>query len=60
MQRFSQDFVRDVPDILAASDVSVMTSHYEGIPRALMETMALGFPVIATEVPGTHTLIQSG
>lgn len=61
-----QDFVRftgyrqDVPDILAASDVSIMTSHYEGIPRALMESMALGIPVVATDVPGTHTLIRSG
>jgi len=51
---------QDVPDILAASDVSVMASHYEGIPRALMESMALGLPVVATNVPGTRTLIQSG
>jgi glycosyltransferase involved in cell wall biosynthesis len=51
---------QDVPDILAASDVSIMTSHYEGIPRALMESMALGIPVVATDVPGTRTLIRSG
>jgi glycosyltransferase involved in cell wall biosynthesis len=50
---------QDVPDILAASDVSVMASHYEGIPRALMESMALGLPIVATNVPGTRTLIQS-
>jgi glycosyltransferase involved in cell wall biosynthesis len=51
---------QDVPDILCASDVSIMTSHYEGIPRALMESMALGIPVVATDVPGTRTLIRSG
>jgi glycosyltransferase involved in cell wall biosynthesis len=51
---------QDVPDVLAASDVSVMASHYEGIPRALMESMALGIPVVATDVPGTRSLIQSG
>lgn len=51
---------QDVPDIFAASDVSVMTSLYEGIPRALMESMALGLPVVATDVPGTRSLIQSG
>jgi glycosyltransferase involved in cell wall biosynthesis len=51
---------QDVPDILTASDVSVMASHYEGIPRALMESMALGLPTVATDVPGTRTLIQSG
>jgi glycosyltransferase involved in cell wall biosynthesis len=52
-------FRQDVPDILAASDVSVMASHYEGIPRALMESMALGLPVVATDVPGTRSLIKS-
>ena len=36
-----------------------MASHYEGIPRALMESMALGLPVVATDVPGTHSLIKS-
>jgi glycosyltransferase involved in cell wall biosynthesis len=51
---------QDVPDLLTASDVSIMTSHYEGIPRALMESMALGIPVVATDVPGTRTLIRSG
>jgi glycosyltransferase involved in cell wall biosynthesis len=51
---------KDVPDILSASDVSVMPSHYEGIPRAVMESLALGIPVVATDVPGTRTLIQSG
>ncbi len=49
----------DVPQLLAASDVSVMTSHYEGIPRALMESMALGLPVVATDVPGTRSLIRA-
>ena len=51
---------QDIPDILAASNVSIMTSHYEGIPRALMESMALGIPVVATDVPGTRSLIRSG
>lgn len=50
----------DVPDILAAADVSVLTSLFEGVPRALMESMALGLPVVATDVPGTRTLVQSG
>ncbi len=50
----------DVPDILSASDISILTSRYEGIPRALMESMVLGVPVIATNVPGSRTLIRSG
>lgn len=51
---------RDIPSILAAADVSVLTSPYEGVPRALMESMALGLPVVATDVPGTRFLVQSG
>lgn len=50
----------DVPDILTTSNISVLTSRYEGIPRALMESMLLGIPVIATNVPGNRTLIHSG
>jgi len=48
----------DVPDILAASDVSALTSRFEGIPRALMESMALGLPIVATDVPGSRSLVQ--
>ena len=50
----------DVPNLLCASDISVLPSRYEGIPRALMESMTLGIPVIATDVPGSRTLIHSG
>lgn len=61
-----QDVVRftgyrhDIPDILAAADVSALTSLFEGVPRALMESMASRLPVIATDVPGTRMLIRSG
>lgn len=51
---------RDIPDILAAADVSVLTSLFEGVPRALMESLAVGLPVIGTDVPGIRTLIDSG
>jgi glycosyltransferase involved in cell wall biosynthesis len=50
----------DVPDLLVASDASVLTSLYEGIPRALMEAMVVGLPVVATDVPGTRTLVAHG
>jgi glycosyltransferase involved in cell wall biosynthesis len=51
---------KDVPDVLAASDVSVLASPFEGVPRALMESMALGIPVVGCDVPGTRMLVQSG
>lgn len=49
----------DVPDVLLASDVSVLASPFEGIPRALMESMALGVPVVGADVVGTRTLVES-
>jgi glycosyltransferase involved in cell wall biosynthesis len=51
---------QDVPDVLAAADLSVLTSPFEGVPRALMESMALGIPVLGTDVPGTRMLVRSG
>jgi glycosyltransferase involved in cell wall biosynthesis len=51
---------KDVPDVLAASDVSALTSPFEGVPRALMESMAVGVPVVGTNVPGTRMLVHSG
>lgn len=51
---------QDVSNLMAASDMSVLPSQYEGIPRALMESMVLGIPVIATNVPGSRSLIRSG
>ncbi len=46
--------------LLAASDVAVLTSEKEGIPRALMEAMALGKPIVATDVLGTQELVVDG
>jgi len=51
---------KDIPDILSAADLSVLTSPFEGVPRALMESMALGVPVLGTDVPGTRMLVKSG
>src|SRR6185312_11535875 len=37
----------DIPDLLAASDVFVLASKYEGNPLCVMEAMAAGLPVVA-------------
>jgi glycosyltransferase involved in cell wall biosynthesis len=50
----------DVPNLIRAADLSVLASRYEGIPRALMESMVLGVPVIATDVPGSRSLVCQG
>lgn len=43
--------------LIAQADVAVLTSAKEGIPRGLMEAMALSKPVVATNVLGTQELV---
>ena len=43
--------------VLSISNMSVLVSMFEGIPRALMESMAFGIPVITTNVPGSRQLV---
>jgi glycosyltransferase involved in cell wall biosynthesis len=47
----------DVARILAASDIFVLPSLWEGLPMALLEAMASGLPCIATTVSGTKQVI---
>jgi glycosyltransferase involved in cell wall biosynthesis len=51
---------RDVPDVLAAADVAVCCSDFEGTPLSVMEYMAAGRPVVATRVGGLPELIAHG
>ncbi|MBS0204309.1 MAG: glycosyltransferase [Planctomycetes bacterium] len=49
----------DVPSLLKAASVFVLASLWEGMPNALLEAMAAGVPVIATDVEGSRELVQS-
>jgi len=46
--------------LIAASDIVLLCSEKEGIPRAIMEAMALQKPVVATDVSGTKELVVDG
>lgn len=50
----------DIPELLAASDVFVLPSRWEGLPMALLEGMMAGLPVIATRVEGVDEVVQPG
>ena len=47
----------DVPSILKASSIVVMSSHWEGFGLAAVEGMAAGKPVIASNVPGLAQVV---
>ena len=50
----------DIPVLLARSDIGVLTSLKEGIPRAAVEAMASGLPMVATRVTGTREVVRDG
>ncbi|MCX8037469.1 MAG: glycosyltransferase [Candidatus Sumerlaeia bacterium] len=50
----------DVPAILASSDVSVLPSDREGFSNAIVESLAAGVPVVATDVGGNREAVISG
>jgi glycosyltransferase involved in cell wall biosynthesis len=53
-------FRQDIPDVLAAADIYVLPSLWEGLPIGLLEAMAMGKAVIGTRVDGTREVLQDG
>jgi glycosyltransferase involved in cell wall biosynthesis len=51
---------RDIPDLLSALDVFVLTSRLEALPRAVLQAMVAGVPVVATAVGGTPEVVENG
>jgi len=51
---------QDMPGLLAATTVSVLTSRHEGLPCSVVESLAAGVPVVATAVDGTVEVVRSG
>lgn len=52
--------VSDVDELLAASDIFVMPSDYEGMPNAMMEAMAAGLPCVSTRLSGAVDVAREG
>lgn len=53
-------WVEDLISAMAALDLFVLSSHYEGLGVVLLEALALGRPVISTRVGGTQDIIEEG
>jgi glycosyltransferase involved in cell wall biosynthesis len=51
---------RDVPALLMGHRLCVLSTHYEGMPLALLEGMAAGCAVIGSAVPGVREVIRHG
>jgi glycosyltransferase involved in cell wall biosynthesis len=50
----------DAVRVMSAFDIFCLPSHFEGLPIALMEALALGLPVVATDVGGVSELVTDG
>ncbi len=52
--------VTDVKSLLAESDVFVLPSYREGMPRSTLEALAMSLPIITTDVPGCKETVIHG
>ena len=50
----------DLPDVLSAADVFVLSSHREGLPGVVLEAMALEAPIVASDLPTVRDAVPSG
>ena len=50
----------DVPACLAAADGTVLASAWEGLPNVIIESLAVGTPVVCTDVGGAREVVEDG
>lgn len=50
-------FISDMYEFYKTSDIVVLPSYREGLPKSLIEAMAVGRPIITTDVPGCNSVV---
>jgi glycosyltransferase involved in cell wall biosynthesis len=53
-------FVKDVANLLAVIDIGILCSEREALPLTLLEYMASGKPIVATNIGGVPEVVQEG
>jgi glycosyltransferase involved in cell wall biosynthesis len=53
-------FVKDMPELYQCLDLLLLTSHFEGTPLTVLEAMAMGVPVVASQVDGVTEVLEDG
>ena len=52
--------VGDMAEVLKETDVVVLPSYREGVPRSLLEAASSGIPIVTTDVPGCREVVEDG
>lgn len=50
----------EIPDVLRAFDVFLLTSRWEGLPKVVPQALISGIPIVATAVDGTREIVDDG
>jgi len=53
-------YQEDVKPLLIQSDIVCLPSYREGLPKSLVEAMAIGRPIVTTDVPGCRECVDNG
>ena len=51
---------KDIPDFLSQGNALVLSSQWEGLPNVVLEAMAAGLPIVATDTGGVRELVSDG
>ncbi len=51
---------KDITDLLAITDIYVLPSYREGLPRSLIEAQAMSVPCVATDIRGCREVVEDG